>query len=120
MGEDAGHVVRDRAHDEAVEEGDVAPAAGAGEDAAGRQELEVGERTGKAPGPQIGLLFGRGQGRRDTAPAVLDGLVHNGAVGPAQTVFHVPDLLRNGGDDGHGSRFPKAFGGRPGRKKAPQ
>ena len=102
MGEDAGHVVRNRAHDEAVEEGDVAPAAGPGKDASGRQKLEVSQRLGKAAGPKRRVALGCGQCRRDAAPAVLDGLVHNGAVRPAQAVLHVPDLLRNGGDNGHG------------------
>ena len=51
MAEDAGHVVRDRPHDEAVEEGDVAAGAGAGDDPARRQELEIGERRGKARRP---------------------------------------------------------------------
>ena len=52
MREDAVHVVGDGAHDEAVEEGDVAAGAGAGQDAARRQELEIGERLVEPLGPE--------------------------------------------------------------------
>ena len=39
--EDARHVIRYFAHDKAVEQGDVPPRAGAGQDAPGRQEMEI-------------------------------------------------------------------------------
>ena len=104
MGEDAAHVVGDRAHDEAVEEGDAALRAGTGEDAARRQELEAGQRLveflrpGRAPGFGLGLRHGLGH----PAPAILDRLVDRLAVEGLQPVFHVPDLLGYGGDLGHG------------------
>ena len=51
MREDAAHVVGDRPHDEAVEQRHAALGAGAGDDAAGRQELEILEGGVEAAGP---------------------------------------------------------------------
>jgi hypothetical protein len=99
MLEDAAHVVRDGAHDEAVEQRHVALGAGAGQDPAGRQILEAGERVVEAVGPLRAHLRRLGLGQRlgDPAPAVLDGLVDRRAVRPLEPVFHVPDLLRDRG-----------------------
>ena len=96
MLEDPGHVVRDVAHDEAVEQGDPAPGAGAGEDAAGGQELEILHRFEEAllPGGRIG--FGASEFGRNPPPSVVDGLVERLAVQGLQAVLHVPDLLRDG------------------------
>ncbi|MPL67195.1 hypothetical protein SDC9_12885 [bioreactor metagenome] len=100
--EDARHAVRDRAHDEAVEEGHRAPGAGAREDAAGRQELEILERVIEALFPGHRVRLDRGEIARHTPPAVLDGDVDRRAIGLFQTVFHVPDLFGDiGGESGH-------------------
>ena len=53
--EDGAEVVLDAAHHEAVEERDGAARAGAGKDAAGRQEGEVGHRLGEAASPSAPL-----------------------------------------------------------------
>ena len=47
MIEDAGEAVGNGAHDEAVEQGNRAIGAGAGEDAAGGDELEIVQRGGE-------------------------------------------------------------------------
>ena len=56
-------VVLDAAHDEAVEERDAAARAGAGEDAAGRQEGEVGHA------PRRSSLVQRARSRFGSVPA---------------------------------------------------
>src|SRR5947207_15251383 len=106
MGEDAAHIVGDLAHHEAVEQGHLPPRPGAGDDAAGRQEAEIAHRRVEAIGPQLRLFFGRRGGRGDPPPGVLDRLVDRLARDRSvcralQPVFHVPDLLRDRGDDGH-------------------
>ncbi len=105
MGEDPGHVVRHGAHDEAVEERDAAPAAGAGDDAPGGQEAEAFERLAEARGPLRAhrVLLRLGKSRRDALPGILDRLVERLAVRPLEPVFHVPDLLRDRGDARHAS-----------------
>ena len=102
MGEDAGHVVRDRPHHEAVEEGDAAPGAGPGQYPSRGQKLEISQGFIEALGPDLRLVFGHGEGQGDALPAVLDGFVHNRAVRPFEPVFHVPDLLRDRCDARHG------------------
>src|SRR5262249_3288168 len=101
MLEDPTHVVRDGAHDEAVEEGDVPLGTGASQDAAGRQELEVGHRLVESLRPESRILLWRGQRRGDASPAILDRPVDGGSAGLLQAVFHVPDLLGDGGDLRH-------------------
>ena len=64
--EDGAEVVLDAAHHEAVEERDVAAGAGAGQDAAGRQEGEIGHGLGEAPWPSA---RGRAWARRRQPPA---------------------------------------------------
>ena len=91
MLEDARHVVGNDAHDEAVEQRHRAPGAGAGEDAPGRQEAEIGHRLAEAVPPRGRIVLGGGERAGDAAPAVLDRAVERRAVGRVQTVFHVPD-----------------------------
>ncbi len=101
MGEDAGHVVRDGAHDEAIEERDAARAAGAGDHPAGGQELEPGHGLVEALRPERLVRLGLGERIRHPPPGILDGLVHRVPVRPFEPVLHVPDLLRDRGDGCH-------------------
>ena len=96
--EDARHVVGDLAHDEAIEQGNHAVRTGTGNDAARRQELEIRQRVPELRSPGFGIVLARRQGRRHPVPGVVDGLVHGPPVRRLQPVFHVPDLLGNGGD----------------------
>ena len=110
MGENAAHVVGDRPHHKAVEQGDLAPGAGAGDDPPGRQKLKIAHRRVKPLGPALGVFFRRRDRPGDAPPGVLDRLVDRLAgdrsIGrPLQPVLHVPDLLRDRGDGGHGLRF---------------
>src|SRR6185312_14180882 len=75
MREDAAHIVRDLAHDEAVEERHLAPRPRSGDDAPGRQKAEIAHRRVKAIGPTLRLFFRRGRGGGDAPPGVLDRLV---------------------------------------------
>ncbi len=59
--EDARHIVRDIAHDKAVKQGDVPVGACAGDNAPGRQELEIVHRVEKPLGPEFCILFRNGQ-----------------------------------------------------------
>ncbi len=81
MRKDPAHVVRDGAHHKAVEQRDRAGAAGAGDDAARRQELEIGHRRVEPLGPRRGVAFGRGERRRHPPPGILDRLVDHLARG---------------------------------------
>src|SRR6266550_51123 len=106
MGEDAAHIVGDLAHDEAVEQGHLPSRPGAGNDTAGRQEAEISHRRVEAVGPELRVFFGPRRGRGDPPPGVLDRRVDRLAGDRSicrtlQPVFHVPDLLRDRGDDGH-------------------
>ena len=103
LGENPGHVVGHGAHDEAVEEGDVAPGPGAGDDSPGRQEAEILQRLVESLRPQGGVFLGLGEGSGDAPPAVLYRLVERRAVRPLEPVLHVPDLLRDRGDARHDS-----------------
>ena len=102
MGEDPAHIVRDRAHHKAVEQGDGAAAAGAGDDPARRQEFEILHRPVKTLGPLGRIALGRGERGRDASPSVLDGFVERLAGRSLETVFHVPDPLRDRADKSHG------------------
>ena len=97
MGEDAAHVVRDGAHDEAVEERDAALGARAGQDSPGRQEAIAGQGLGEGQRPFAALLgrLGLRRRHRHARPAVGHVAVHRRAVGRFQPVFHVPDLARD-------------------------
>ena len=55
--EDGAEIVLDLAQHEAVEQRDVATGAGAGEDAAGRQEPEIGDGTVEALCPLLARLL---------------------------------------------------------------
>src|SRR5665213_2539085 len=110
MREDAPHVVGDGAHHEAIEERHIARAAGAGDDPAGGQELEVVDRGVEALGPMRGIAFRGGEGGRDAAPGVLDRLVdrlagHIAMRRRLEPILHVPDLLRDRGDADHSMEF---------------
>ena len=100
--EDRGHVVRDPAHHEAVEERDLPLRPCAGEDAAGGQELEPFQRAVELRLPARRLRLDRGQGAGDPPPAVLDGAVDGRAVGRLQAVLHVPYAGRDRQHLGHG------------------
>src|ERR1051325_6490634 len=101
MREDAAHVVRDRAHYEAVEERDLPLGPGAGDDPSGRKKTEIAHRGVKPLGPVGRVLLGRGASLRDAAPGILDRAIDRLAGGALQPVLHVPDLLRDRGDGGH-------------------
>ncbi len=106
MGEDPAHVVGDRPHHEAVEQGHLTPGAGAGDDPPGREKAEIAHRRVKPLGPALGVGFRRRDRLRDSPPGVLDRLVdrlaRDRSVGrPPEPVFHVPDLLRDRGDGRH-------------------
>ena len=94
--EDAGHVVGDVPHDEAIEEGDLAAGAGPGQDAARRQEAEIGQSLVKPWLPAARVALGLGERLGHPPPAILDGLVHSPAARRFEPVFHVPDLLGEG------------------------
>ena len=113
LAEDAGHIVRDRAHDEAVEQGDVARRAGAGEDAPGRHEAEILLRFEEPLFPYRRFALDLRQRLRDPPPGIVDRPVDRRAVRPFQPVFHVPDLLGDGGDVGHRWSVPGRAAIRP-------
>ena len=94
--EDARHVVGHVAHDEAVEQGHVALAAGPRNDPPRRQEAEVLQGLVKALFPGLGVVLGRRQRPRHPPPGVGQGLVHRLAVRLLEAVLHVPYLLRYG------------------------
>ena len=107
MGENAGHVVGNGAHDETVEEGDRPVGPRTGQNPAGRQELEIRHgvvefrlpigrrlRFGGLPVPLARRgFFRRGQGLCHPAPAILYGFVHRAALGRPEPVLLVPDSL---------------------------
>src|SRR5271165_4279327 len=95
MRKDAAEVVGDVAHDEAVEQGDAAFAAGAGEDAAGREKPKILQRLVEWLLPSFRLRLGLRQRAGDTTPAVLDRAVDRRPVGDLQAVFRIPDLPRD-------------------------
>ena len=101
--EDGAEIVVDRAEHEAVEEGDGAPRAGAGEDTACRQEAEVGHGAVEALGPLLaGLLaalLGRGGGTRHAPESVVQRRIGFAAVRALQAVLEVPYFTRNGGGE---------------------
>jgi hypothetical protein len=101
MGEDAAHVVGDRPHHEAVEQRHLPTAAGAGEDAAGRQELEIGHGGAEAFGPFRGLALGRGERFRHPPPGILDRAVERLARRSFQAILHIPNALRDRADESH-------------------
>ena len=92
MGEDAAEIVVYPAHDEAVEQRDAPPAAGAGQDASCRQKPEILQCPVEARLPPGGLGLDGGEGAGHTAPGVLDRLVDRRAVLRFEPVFGVPDL----------------------------
>ena len=102
MLEDRRHVVADRPHHEAVEERDLPLGAGAGEDAARRQEAEALERVVEGGLPAAGLRLDRGERAGHPPPAVLDRAVDGRAVRRLEAVLHVPDAGRDGQHLGHG------------------
>ena len=76
--EDRGQVILDPAHDEAVEERDLAAGAGASQDAAGRQKAEIGDgiEEALAPGRLHGpIAFNTGCGLGDAAKRGLKVIV---------------------------------------------
>ena len=93
--EDPPHVVRDVAHDEAVEQRDPPAGTGAGEDAAGGQELEVLHRREEPLFPHRRIRLGASELGRHPPPGIVDGLVQRLSVQRLQAVLHVPDLLRD-------------------------
>lgn len=83
-----------RAGDEAVEQRAAARAAGAGQDAAARQETEVGQQLHVAVAPRIAMMGIRlRQRQRDPLPAGGDVRLAGVAAGP---VPGVPDMCRQG------------------------
>src|SRR6185437_1506818 len=94
--EDAGHVVWDAAHDEAVEQRDRAAGAGAGDHPPRGQELEALQRLVEAAGPGLGIALGRGQRAGNPPPRAFEiGVAASRAI--AEPVLHVPDALGNRG-----------------------
>ena len=70
-------------------------AAGAGQDAAGRQEPEILQRLVERLLPSAGSVSDGREGTRDAAPAILDREIDRRAVGGLQAVFGIPDLPRD-------------------------
>ena len=105
--EDGAEVVLDAAHHEAIEEGDVAARAGAGQDASRRQEGEIGHGLGEGLLPALAGALGLGGGDRGghARPGILQAMIDGAAIDRLQAVLHVPDLLGNrrnsGGLAGH-------------------
>jgi hypothetical protein len=97
MSKDAGHAVGYRAHDEAVEERDRPPGAGTRRDTTRWQEAEILKRVEKAILPFPGLGLDLRQGAGDAPPGIFDGGVDRCAIGGLEAIFHVPDLLGDGG-----------------------
>src|SRR3954451_7437733 len=110
MREDAPHVVRDRAHDEAVEQRDLALGTGPGDDPARRQKAEIVHRVVEPRGPEIRVRLDGGDGTRDAAPAILDRPVERLAGRSPEPVLHVPDLLRDRRDRDHPPYLPPKTG----------
>ena len=100
--EDPRHVVGHLAHDEAVEQRHPAIGPGAGQDAPGRDDLEVGHGLEKAPGPGLRVRLRRGQGLGNPRQAVLRRFVHRPPGGRLQPVLHVPNRAGEGGKVSHG------------------
>src|SRR4029077_19838952 len=77
----------------------AAPRAGTGEDAAGRQEAEVGYGAVEALRPllasPLAALLGGGCGVGDAPEGVVQRRVDGRAVRSLEAVFAVPDLLRD-------------------------
>ena len=97
--ENSAHAVGDRAHDKAVEQGDIASRARAGGNAARRQVLEPFKCLVER-GLPFGLVgFNLGQGAGNPAPGVFDRPVNRGAILRFQAILHVPDLLGDGGGE---------------------
>ena len=101
--EDGAEVVLDAAHHEAIEERDGAAGAGAGQDAAGGQEGEVGHRFSEAAGPSFPrtFLFYVCCRPRDALPGVGNRVVERNAVLALETILRLPDLF---GDSGRSCR----------------
>ena len=101
--EDGAQVVVDLAEHEAVEQGDVAACAGAGEDAAGRQEAEIGDGGVEALGPLLARLLAALLDGRCSARHAPDGVVQRridgAAVRALQAVFQIPDFPGNRGEE---------------------
>ena len=95
MREDAAHVIRDRSHDEAVEQRYLPLGPGPGDDPPRRQKTEIVHRGVEPLGPTSRVLLGGGEGARDAAPGVLDRPVDRLAVRTPEPIFHIPDLLRD-------------------------
>ena len=93
----AAHVIGHGAHDETVEQGDIAPRARPGGDATGGQIFEILQRGVELLFPMLRIIFYHRQRARDAAPAILNGAIDRRAIGGFQTVFHVPDLFGNRG-----------------------
>ncbi len=96
------HVVGDVAHDEAVEQRDPPTRTGAGENAAGGQELEILHRREEPLFPDCRIRLGSRELSRHPPPGIVDGLVEQLSVQRLQAILHVPDLLRNGCHLDHG------------------
>src|SRR6185312_9971659 len=95
--EDSIHRVRNRAHDEAIEQRDRTIRAGTGENASGGKEFVARQRSGELQ-RSLALVvrgFRAGGGERHARPGGGDVAVHGRAVRLLQPVLHVPDLARN-------------------------
>ena len=95
---DPGHVVRNRSHNETVEEGNLTACASASKDTTGGKVTEIGQSRIELLCPGILILFDLGKRVRDTLPALLNGAVNRLAVRSLQTVLHIPNLLGNRGN----------------------
>src|SRR6185295_15519454 len=96
---DGTEVIIDATQHETVEERDAALRAGTGENAAGGKEGEVRHRQREALGPQGSRRFrlGPGSGARHALPSVGQRALARRAISRLEAVFHIPDLLGNGG-----------------------
>ena len=96
--EDTVERIRDAAHDEAVEQGDVAVRSGPRKNAAGGQETVVLEDSVKAVSPNqaVAGALRRRHGMGNTAPAVLDCCLRSRTVTGAEAILHRPDLPGDG------------------------
>jgi hypothetical protein len=104
MFKDAGQAVGHGAHDEAVEQGDIARGSGAGQHSTGRDEVEVADRLLEAGAPLLAdvrcLRFSHGCGnpRGSRGEALVAA-----AFARLEAIFRGPDFLGDGDVEVHGT-----------------
>ena len=119
--ENAAHRVRHCPHHEAVEQGDRPRRARPRHDPPGRQELEILQRRIEPRLPDRRLRLPRRQRPRNPRPGRLHRRIQRHPVRILQPIFHIPDLLGDGGSEsGHGAKSLQLWGtGREHTRYAP-